>query len=369
MNKSAHPSREFSPPLTGWRAGCLLGVAFASSCFAGQTISKPFSKSILEPEASPTPGRITIGWKSSEDLQGGYADVLHEVSNVGGLRFFFNGRASFEDNSQEVYTFGGGARYLLPDHEVILGANVFYDSIDSERGHHFNQLGFGAEVLSHWVDARFNYYLPDSDQAPLDRTSRTTTERSQSDNFVNGSLFSRTTTEVTTRRTFSRFEAALEGWNAEIGAMVPGLDRYCEVRLFAGYYHYENPFGADFEGWKGRVEVRPVPGLIAGVEYWEDEYLNGGNWTAELSVSLPFDLGRIAQGKNPFAGAAESFRPKSRDFRERLTDLVVRSHRIKTITSDPVLVDQQRRKETEILFFGTPNPPAPPPPPPPPPAD
>jgi hypothetical protein len=29
-----------------------------------------------------------------------------------------------------------------------------------------------------------------------------------------------------------------------VGVLIPGLDKYAEVRAYAGFYHYENPFGA-----------------------------------------------------------------------------------------------------------------------------
>src|SRR6185295_17464841 len=39
-----------------------------------------------------------------------------------------------------------------------------YDRINSTYGNDYNELGFGVEVLTHWIDARFNYYLPESGQ-------------------------------------------------------------------------------------------------------------------------------------------------------------------------------------------------------------
>jgi hypothetical protein len=346
-----------------------IGIALTCSAIAGRPISELQPKSISETNSSSRAGSLSLGWKSSEDLQGGYVDFFNPVWNANIANVFFNGRVALEGNSQEVYSIGSGFRYLLPNHEVIFGANAYYDSIASEHGHDFNQFGFGAEVLTRWVDARFNYYLPDGDQVPLDRDTHTAVEAKESDQVLNGSLFSRTITETVTRQTLSRFEAALEGWNAEAGVLIPGLERFCEVRLFAGYYHYDNPFDGDFEGWKARIEARPLPGLTVGIEYWEDEGLNGGHWTGEVRVSVPFDLHCLARGQNPFVGAAEAFRPRQHDFRERIGEYVVRSHRIKTVTSEPQLIDVRRESESRVLLFVDPNsnPPAPPPPPPPPP--
>ena len=45
-----------------------------------------------------------------------------------------------------------------------MGVNAYYDQINSENDQDYNQAGFGAEILTHWVDARFNYYLPEDQQ-------------------------------------------------------------------------------------------------------------------------------------------------------------------------------------------------------------
>jgi hypothetical protein len=72
------------------------------------------------------------------------------------------------------------------------------------------------------------------------------------------------------------------------------------------------------------------------VEYWEDAELMGGNWVGEVAVSVPFDIGNLFTGKNPFAGAGEMFhRPKTGDLHARMDDMVIRSHRIQTNTTNP----------------------------------
>ena len=60
----------------------------------------------------------------------------------------------------------------LPGHDVIVGVNAFYDAIDSQFGNQFNQFGFGAEVLTKYVDWRFNYYLPEDKEFELDRYNK-----------------------------------------------------------------------------------------------------------------------------------------------------------------------------------------------------
>lgn len=286
---------------------------------------KEMKEAKMEIECEKPRGSLTIGAQFSEHLTGIYGDVITPLwspADCNGL-LFLNSRYQWEDNHQYIRSLGLGYRALLPDHNVILGLNAYWDSLHGSGGSDFHQLGLGAEVLTQWVDFRFNYYLPENDQVQIKRW----TDRHGDD--------ARTHTIVSERR-----EAALEGFNAEIGVLLP-ICKYTEWRLYGGYYHYENPFGGDFDGFKARLEGRLLPGVIADVEYWDDTALMGGHWTAGVRVSVPFSIFNLFSGRNPFEGASESFTPRSREFRERLSDMVERSHRVQTVVSgDRVISDR-----------------------------
>jgi hypothetical protein len=85
------------------------------------------------------------------------------------------------------------------------------------------------------------------------------------------------------------------------------------------------------------------------VEYWDDKALTGGHWTGEIRVSLPFNLGNIFAGRNLFEGASEAFGPPSGDFGDRMSDLVIRSHRVKTTTSGYVQTEIQPAQSVSSL--------------------
>ena len=144
---------------------------------------------------------------------------------------------------------------------MIFGLNGFYDYIESMEGNHFDQAGLGAEVLTHYVDARFNYYLPDNSSYIVDTRTHTSSHSSSRLGTANG-FFTRETTTTTSFTEQQRVEVGLEGFYTEAGVLVPGLDKYFEMRLFAGYYHYNNPFGRDFRGFEARAEARLLPGVI-----------------------------------------------------------------------------------------------------------
>jgi len=305
----------------------LLQLAFAAaltaSAFAGQKIAdKPAAKPA---DDSLPAGTYTVGGKFTNHLQSGFLDVLMPFAQAGSVTFFGNLRGTWDDRHQLLLSTGLGARYLVPGHDIIVGGNIYYDYIDSQFNNHFDQLGLGAEVLTRWFDARFNWYHPD--------------------NGIHPAVFG---------PGFVLNEAALDGFNLEAGFLIPGLDKYIETRLFAGYYQYYSRIGLHFEGWKARAEIRWTPAIITDVEYWggnigKANAINGGNWIASVRVSLPFEIGNLFAGKNPFAGAGDALKfGKRREFRERLGEQVWRSHREQTV-------------------FNPPTAPPPPPPPPPPP--
>src|SRR3954454_23057161 len=221
--------RKLSPFIAGIFT---LGLAFSAT--AGEQISTRSqadakgSKVTLAPEKhtffpEDPAGLLTAGVLFSEHLTTGYVDTitgLYAPQNRESF-FFLNSRYVYDDNSQFISSTGLGFRQMLFDRNAILGVNAYYDSLQSEHDNDYKQLGLGAELLTRWVDARVNYVLPEDDRFEVDRTGG--------------------------HHSLKRFEGAMEGINSEIGFLIPGLDKYAEVRILGGYYHYDNPFGSDFE--------------------------------------------------------------------------------------------------------------------------
>lgn len=333
MTISRRPS-----PLLGSIAALTSLVGLSTAPAGTEIEAAPGKDKIVVPAADRLPpAMLTLGAKSSSHLTEGFVDSVLPFWAPGDAVVFLNTRTSLDGNDEMIGSYGLGARYLVPGREIIVGGNAYYDSIHSRNGNDFDELGLGVEILTRWVDARFNYYLPEGKQTLTDKRSGSESDSELGPVFSNRVtpnliLFQQQRFTRSSRTTKRSYEAALEGWNAEVGFLVPGLDKYMELRFFAGAYSYDNPFGGDFTGFKARAEARILPGLIAGVEYWDDAYLTGGHWTGEFAVSVPFSIFNLAQGRNPFEGTAEMFRPRRREFRERMSDMVVRSHRVMTVT-------------------------------------
>ncbi len=323
---------------------------------AGTTASSKMCQPMAEID---TFGQITIGGKFSEDLQSGYADIITGLARTKNAALFVNLRGTFGDNDQELFSAGLGFRYLIEDAGLIIGANVYYDQIESAAGNSFQQLGLGAEVLSKWVDARFNYYIPEDGQQTTGSFTRRSSSRRVTEQFANGNLFQRSVVDRTVVSRFNTVEEGLQGWNAEVGVLLPWLEQLCEFRVFAGAYGYDNPAGGDFTGFRGRAEARITQGITLDVEYWDDENLVGGNWVGGVRVSVPFDFSELCSGRNPFAGAGEILAPrKASSLASRMDEMVMRSHRIMT-TPGPVESGSQTTTTTIKTITTGVKPPAP----------
>jgi hypothetical protein len=328
-----------------WTLALAVWLVAAASGFAGHEISNGKDVKQVKDEAVVRtwfpdfpPGYITAGVQLSDHNTGAFID---SVTGLWAPRerdafLFLDSRYHYEDNGQFISSTGLGFRKMVSGRDIIIGGNAFLDRDHSQHGNDFDQIGLGFEVLTKWVDARFNYYLPDNDHYEVEGFSR----RQRFTAFHDGALGTASQT-----LTYHRYEAALEGLNAEIGVLIPGLDKYAEVRVFGGYYHYQNPFGGDFDGFKARLEARVLPGVILDLEYWDDTALMGGHWTAGARVSVPFSLYNLVNGRNPFEGIEEQFTPRKREFKERLGEMVMRSHRIQTTTSGPELTSRRSQFE------------------------
>jgi hypothetical protein len=157
------------------------------------------------PVEEPSYGRLTLGAKFAEDLQSGYVDVLNGGFLGPNTALFVNLRATFDDNSQQLLSGGLGIRHLFEDPGIIVGANVYYDYLDTAYGNSINQLGFGAEILTQWVDARFNYYLPENDRFLVRDFDVVSRDRSTGPEFSNGNSLQRNLTTSTTVSHFGVF--------------------------------------------------------------------------------------------------------------------------------------------------------------------
>lgn len=319
-------------------------VALLSQAHAGTPAAAKAPCPVVVPE-EPGFGQATLGGKFSEDLQSGYLDIVQGLSTGPDHALFLSLRGTLDDADQQLFSGGLGFRTLLEDPGIILGANIFYDYIDSPAGNSFNQLGLGAEMLSKWVDVRFNYYLPEQDRKSTGSVTTRSTSTRVGGRYISGGFSQRDVIRDTATTVTQNFEQAIEGWNAEAGFLVPGVEKYFDLRLFAGAYGYDNPGGGRYEGFKARAEARVTRNLTLDLEYWDDKDLVGGHWVAGFRVNAPFDLGSLCQGRNPFNGS-----PAERgSLRGRMDEMIWRSHRVMTGSSEPQTGDSTTDVSSQVV--------------------
>lgn len=321
-----------------------------------------------------------------------FLNTIGEGSTMGGTVFFAEPYGTWAESGELGASFGLGVRHLFshqsPDearNNVIpglltegffVGGNVFLDYANTAADSDFWQLGVGVEAGTRYLEARANYYIPLSDDQTISRRTVIETRRSMKttkktliyDPLTSGSNIvqnvvrktTRRTTTTITQRTFELFEEPLEGWDVELALLVPGIDRYCDVKLVGGYYGYDGDRSrSSIDGWRAGVEIRPVPAVVLHATWFQDERLYKDNWLAGLRLEIP--LG---------AGLKEAFTPRRRHLAERLSEPVRRKNSAitssigeqETSTSSTSSSTSSTLSSTQNVIGTVPPPPPSPPP-------
>lgn len=359
---------------------CLALLALFTAASAQGAANSPDAKAMALVERGPLHlGSINSGFKASEDYLDANINLVAPVWSsmgsdglLGGGVVFLEPYVSWGEGGEVATSLGLGYRYLFNDQPVSalrkptdrqagffdegvsIGASLFLDMLDTEADNQFWQLGFGVELASRYLELRGNYYLPLTDRQLAERreftetktSSRTTTKpvTETSASYDNGqgflvqdqttSLYATTTVTTTSiRHIFERYEEGMEGWDAEIALLVPGLDKWCDVKLIGGYFSLDNaPFGpqtggtGNVEGWKAGVEIRPVPALAVTGMWYEDERFIGSDWMVGVRMEIPFESGDLGDGKGMWGRIRDAFTPRRRHLAERMAEPVHRQN-------------------------------------------
>lgn len=371
---------------------CLSLVSVAS--FAGSEKSPGKNAVTIDPVHPMYLGSINTGLKGNDAYtEGNFSIVAPVWSSLGrdaildGGLFYIEPYISWGEGGEVATSLGFGYRHLigrqplkaLTDHDghqapfweegVVLGGNLFLDMLDTETNHQFWQLGVGAEILTRYVELRGNYYIPLTDKKEVGtvRTQESFQSTSEQTSIVgadpyatNNSILqpytevtTQTTTTTTIERLFRQYEEGMEGWDFEIGILLPWVDRYMDAKIIAGYYAFDNqPFGpqtggaGNVEGWKTGFEVRPVPALVLSGTWYEDERLTGGDWTASIRMEIPFEAGDLNDGKSFWSRIGDSFKPRRRHLVERMAEPVRRQNA--AVKTAKTTEEDESEKETSV---------------------
>ena len=248
------------------------------------------------PQDSYIPSKIRFSTQvSTEERYSFYVDYLFPLyySQDKGLLVFFNPKQTYHSPTSEELNLGLGVRKILGD-EYILGVHLFYDKKYSENHVWHRQRGYGFEFLSQGLDMRFNYYDPiDGPQVAYD-------------GYELGE---------TSLIYWYNLEEPLEGFDFEVG--IPLVPEGLKTRVYGGGFFYDSNLTKDVEGFRLRSETNINDWL--SLDLTLDRYNKGEtNFIGGFRVTIPFEVGKFVEGKNPFKERKVPY------IEERLFERVVR---------------------------------------------
>ncbi len=272
-----------------------------------------------------------------------YLDMLIPIWGGSDRLLFFNPNLRFDSHDGNEQNLGLGYRQLVADEQWIFGVNAYYDTMRSENGKRYRQWAVGVEALGQWVDLRGNYYRPFGD----------------TDNVISGTggassfIFSGNSLLAIGGGTT---EQAPDGYDVEASVLIPGLSSLMETRLAWGVYRFDVRNARDVDGWRARLEVRPVPALSIGIETRDDD-VRGRDSFFGAYLDVPFAFDELLAGGNPFAGHADqwAFGKGVRPMRERMTDKVVRDRNIIAVVNQTGAGGQAPVVDNKMIFVNQDN--------------
>ncbi|MDR1696074.1 MAG: right-handed parallel beta-helix repeat-containing protein [Endomicrobium sp.] len=269
--------------------------------------------------AFPYSGDMTAGVNGADDKWDSYIDLMLPIAGNESSFLFISPRASMtgeevlSSHSSEM-NFGAGYRYYSERYfkkGAIYGINAYYDARKTSLGNNYRQAGIGLEFLSKRADFRANAYIP----------------------FGNNDYFLGKSYNVFENNNIAAthyYEAAMRGFDGEIGWNMPVPEIIGELRLFAGYYNFASDKVAKrYHGVKGRAEYKPVSIFSIYGSVYRYDHLTGSEWQAGASVNIPLNFIKLLQGKNPFGSLLKLIKVRTQSVKDRMGIMVQRDMHIR----------------------------------------
>jgi len=232
---------------------------------------------------------------------------------------FANPKFTPNDRDGWEFNVGLGYRHLLWDDNLLLGLNAFYDKRRSDWGNYHEQWGIGAEIMADiplekmdiGLTGRFNFYYP---------TSHTKMEYGEGG--AGGGYILQDLGIYSVLGGELLVEEPMRGFDYEVGLRIPCLSDYVETWAYAGGYNFFGKYTEHVDGFMTRLEVIPTDFLRLNFEYKYDN-VNQDEFYGEVAVEVPFSIGNLVTGKNPFEGIGRRL-SGSRELSARMVEPVRR---------------------------------------------
>lgn len=301
-----------------------------------------------EEAVSPAPapwwgnGSAHLRWENAGESHNGQFSALvplhgtlGEEGTLSGSLFFAEPYGQWYEGGASQAGIGAGFRHLFGrqpvsalhevptkapgflDEGIYLGANVFFNHAETPAGQDFSQMMFTAEAGTRWLELRGRYHLP-LDDGEINRrreVSRLTRQTKYQDLSVTETLVIDSTMTLLTE--------SLRGWQVDATLLVPGVDRWVDLRVVGGYAAFDTPGVGQSEltSWRAGVDFRPVPAVVLSAMWLENEQLFGDSWLFGVGIEAPFETRNLGDGRGGFwRQIKQSFQPRRRHLAERMIE-------------------------------------------------
>jgi len=129
-----------------------------------------------------------------------------------------------------------------------------------------------------------------------------------------------------------RVEEPMRGFDYEAGVRIPYISKYVETWAYAGGYHYKGRRVRDINGFQTRLEIIPTDFMRLNYEFHHDNYSKAEHY-GEVTFEVPFSIGNLVTGKNPFEGIGDVF-TGSRELTARMVEPTRRDVDVKVIVDN-----------------------------------
>jgi hypothetical protein len=225
---------------------------------------------------------------------------------------FLDARMNASNNGTLGANIGVGYRVLNDEWNRIFGVNAYFDHMETELTHIFQQFGVGVESLGPLFDVRANVYIPDVGAS-----------RGQVANRFTGHIL-----------IINRDIVSMPGADVEIGGRLPVLWGV-QGSAYVGAYHFDGRGTPNATGWKARAQIEFNEWAWGDVQYQDDDLFGQ---TFSVGIALRYRHRWEPPATPAYRSMDHLFfrRPGSdwRDIGHRLSDPVERLQYIVT-TSDP----------------------------------
>ncbi|MEQ9356957.1 inverse autotransporter beta domain-containing protein, partial [Coleofasciculus chthonoplastes] len=243
------------------------------------SLGSPLQAQTSDSPPSTTPDLTTlqiqprwgIGYSTSGAGYDGFTRLdsfLPLLQIPGSTLTFLEGQLQLDNSANLGGNLLVGHRFYHQSLNRIFGGYLGFDSRNTGNNT-FHQLGVGLETLGEVWDVRLNGYFPLGDSRDLVDETVFDTGFQLTDSFFSDHFL--VVQGQRQRGQVRQFEAAMTGFDLEVGARLAKWGQGGGLRGYGGLYYYDATGSDSSLGWRMRLEVQPTDTLNFGVAVQEDQ--------------------------------------------------------------------------------------------------